>query len=633
MILPWMMMMMMMMACCQPWLLFLKKKNIHISFVAAIAASSEDDHIIEQLDELNTFRTGIFIVHLPHSVSSRLFMNAKRLGKMSKGYAWIVTSKTLDHFDLLSSAIEPSMQGVIGFRSYIPTPSSELWNFTSRLRRMFDVQDQPSAMDFRLGLLAYDVAWSLAQAVEGLIDTPRLTNDLYAYRTSICGSMLLRRILRSNFNGLNGKLISKKFEIVNVVDNGAKRVGFCTSTRQITNRRQARMLQTSGGKIVRIGVPVKEGFQQLMEVKRDPFTNSTSVTGFCVEVFKAALEGLNYQVQYEFIPFMDAKGDSAGSYTDLINQKFDAVVGDTTITAGRFLFVDFTISFTDIGVGIVAPTENKDMWVIYKPVTPKLWLAIVVFHVLSGFVMWMIESQTPRRVPEGFPPQTTGLSSILVVRWEQLRNKWSIFIAAVSLFVLFILSSSYTATLASHDEAVDTADEYADALSKGSRKGVVSAILDEMPYIKIFLAQHSSDYSLIKSLPTTNGFAFVFPKGSALVPDISREIPKLRESGKLDLLENAWFKSRSSLTKYKDKVGPLTPENFGGLFLTTAALSVATFLMFQLPLLYHSYFHVVKNWTMDFVSIVRGRIEIFMKTFQRNNQLQYIHRCKSLDLL
>ncbi|KAL4384922.1 hypothetical protein GQ457_15G024610 [Hibiscus cannabinus] len=687
---------------------FLQEKNIHISFVAAIAASSEDDQIIEQLDELNTFQTEIFIVHLPHSLASRLFMNAKRLGMMGKGYAWIVTSKTMDQFgsrDSLSSAIDRSMQGVIGFRSYIPTSSRELQNFTSRLRRKLNVEDQPWIVDLRLGLLAYDAAWSLAKAVERLTVTPQFSNELHAYRTTLSGgSMLLREILRSNFKGLggefrfiNGKFISKAFEVVNVVDNGAKRVGFCTSTGEITTRtyehnrrrrrlsddiidniepiiwpggsltvpqgRQDRMLQTDGGKILRIGVPVKVGFRQLVEVKRDPFTNSTSVTGFCIEVFKAALEGLKYQVQYEFIPFMVADGNSAGTYADLIHQvylkKFDAAVGDITITSARSLIVDFTMSFTDIGVGIVAPAENKDMWIFYKVLSPTLWLAIIGYYALRSFFIWMIERQSPRHDPEPI-----RLSPIVVGSWEQLRNKWSIFIAAISLFVLFILSSSYTATLASmmtvqHIELhskrsyigylggsnitqgvlIDnmnfendtmkpffTPDEYADALSKGSRKGGVSAILDEMPYIKIFLAEHPRDFSLIKSMPITNGFAFVFPKGSPLVPDLSREIAKLRESGKLELLENVWFRSQISLTPTPseendatDNVERLTPESFGGLFLTTTGLSVGAFFMFQLPLLYHSYFHVVKKWAMDFV---RRRIGSSMKFFQRRKMVQ-----------
>ncbi|XVF81318.1 hypothetical protein PTKIN_Ptkin15bG0146400 [Pterospermum kingtungense] len=113
---------------------------------------------------------------------------------------------------------------------------------------------------------------------------------------------------------------------------------------------------------------------------------------------------------------------------------------------------------------------------------------------------------------------------------------------------MFILSSSYTATLASmmtvqHIELnskesyigyqgpsnnitpgvlinnlnfenntlqpFQTAEEMANALSKGNKNGGVSDILDEIPYVKIFLAQYSDDYFLVKSLPTTNGYGFV----------------------------------------------------------------------------------------------------------------------------
>ncbi|XVF21260.1 hypothetical protein REPUB_Repub12eG0074700 [Reevesia pubescens] len=55
-----------------------EEKNIHISFMSAIAASSEDDQIIELLHELKTSQTTVFIVHLSHSLASRIFVNAKR---------------------------------------------------------------------------------------------------------------------------------------------------------------------------------------------------------------------------------------------------------------------------------------------------------------------------------------------------------------------------------------------------------------------------------------------------------------------------------------------------------------------------------------------------------------------------
>ncbi|OMP07973.1 Extracellular ligand-binding receptor [Corchorus olitorius] len=289
-----------------------EEKNIRISFMSAIVASFNDDQIIEQLHELKTLQTSIFIVHLSHILASRLFINAKRMGMMSKGYAWIVTSKSMNHFSLIDFSVVESMEGVLGFRSYIP--QSKEFNI--------------------LGLLAYDVTWSLVKAAESIAaKIPSSFTGLDTFKTSMQGSLLVQEILRSNFKGLGGefrlmneKSISNTFEIVNVIGNGEKRVGFCTSKGRVTreifyecnHRRQlitstnsdlqpitwpggsltipqGRMLQSSG-KVLKIGVPVKLGFHQLVNVRHDPCTNTTEVTGFCIDVFKAALEGLNYQV-------------------------------------------------------------------------------------------------------------------------------------------------------------------------------------------------------------------------------------------------------------------------------------------------------------------------------------------------
>lgn len=54
-----------------------------------------------------------------------------------------------------------------------------------------------------------------------------------------------------------------------------------------------------------------------------------------------------------------------------------------------------------------------------------------------------------------------------------------------------------------------TPEEYVEAFSRGSKHGGVSAIVAEIPYIKIFLAMYPKEYSMIKYMPTANGFGFV----------------------------------------------------------------------------------------------------------------------------
>lgn len=53
-------------------------------------------------------------------------------------------------------------------------------------------------------------------------------------------------------------------------------------------------------------------------------------------------------------------------------------------------------------------------------------------------------------------------------------------------------------------------EDYADALSKGGKNGGADAIVDEVPYIKMFLSRYSSDeYAMVSSQPVTSGFGFV----------------------------------------------------------------------------------------------------------------------------
>ncbi|EXB89493.1 Glutamate receptor 2.2 [Morus notabilis] len=130
-------------------------------------------------------------------------------------------------------------------------------------------------------------------------------------------------------------------------------------------------------KKLKIGVLKKEGFEEFVQVKHDSVTNETIVTGYCIDVFEAAMKALPYNVDYEFIPFTKPDGESGGTYDDLVYQvslgKFDAVVGDTTIRANKSKFADFTLPYTKSGVSMIVPVGDKrsknNAWVFLKPLT------------------------------------------------------------------------------------------------------------------------------------------------------------------------------------------------------------------------------------------------------------------------
>lgn len=57
--------------------------------------------------------------------------------------------------------------------------------------------------------------------------------------------------------------------------------------------------------------------------------------------------------------------------------------------------------------------------------------------------------------------------------------------------------------------AYETSDDFIDALSKGSKNGGISAVIHEVPYIKIFLADHCKGYTMVGPIYKSQGFGFV----------------------------------------------------------------------------------------------------------------------------
>ena len=86
------------------------------------------------------------------------------------------------------------------------------------------------------------------------------------------------------------------------------------------------------GKKLRIRVPVKEGFSELVKVTHDPSTNKTQVTGYSIDVFNAVMGALPYAVSYEFIPFERANGETTGTYNDLVYQVYLGVSKNLRLT-------------------------------------------------------------------------------------------------------------------------------------------------------------------------------------------------------------------------------------------------------------------------------------------------------------
>ncbi|KAI3897926.1 hypothetical protein MKW92_009597 [Papaver armeniacum] len=553
-----------------------------------ISSSATDGEILRALYKLMAMRTRVFVVHMTPALGIR----------------------------------------VLGVRSYIPM-STESDEFRARWKKQFSL-DNPGVKNFELnifGLRAYDTILALASVLEKL-DT--MNSTITNFETKF-------HSLSGNFNLIDREMQSNTYQLLNVIGNGDREIGVWTTSNGIVRdssslittransfslpRDNLRVIIWPGestvvpkgwvipetGKKLRIGVPVKRGFTEFVKVSRNSSLSNSSyvITGYCIDVFKAVIEMLPYPVSYELVPFAKADGTQAGTYDDLVyqvySQNYDAVVGDITISGNRSTYVDFTLPYTPSGFSMIVPLKedtSNDAWILLKPLNWNLWLAIIVFFLLTWAMTWALEREedndafkgkvwhqletmfwfffsTPA-FANGEKTVKSGMAKVIVIVW---------------VFALLILSSSYTASLTSmltvhrleptvtdvheliktrqnvgylegtfvhtmlkrmgFDEAnlkpyISTEDFKEAFTSLRNKEDRIVAAFGEAPFNRLLLAKYCHKYAMVGPMYKTGGFGFAFPRGSPLVPDISRAISNLREDDRIIRIEQAWFGNQKS---------------------------------------------------------------------------------------
>ncbi|KAI4323969.1 hypothetical protein L6164_023538 [Bauhinia variegata] len=679
----------------------LQEANIHVSYHAAIPHSPDDNHVVQLLKKLTTLTTRVFIVHMSPMLGSRLFAFAREIGMMSEGYVWILTTEMTNQLASLNSSIIDTMQGVLGVGSYFPK-TKEFQDFEIRWKLKFQ-QENPTTIRRELNIFclwAYDAVTALAMAVEraGIKEfgfqkastNSSNTTDFETLGVSLSGPKLGESLSKTRFQGLSGdfslldgEVNSSIFQIINVIGDGKKVVGFWTpenglrrnldSTKRDTNTSTYSTSKTNLALIIwpgdsssapegldllanekklRIGVPVKpkNGFGELVNVHYDPDTDRINVSGYIVDVFKFVMDALPYHVPYEFFPFNPGDYDnfSTGSfYDDLIQEvyhgKFDAAVGDITIRAQRSQYVDFTLPFTTNEATFIVPTKQiknkKEAWIFLKPLTWELWVTSFCFFVFIGFIVWVLEhglNKETRISP--LHHVDTGLwfsiSTLVFLQWERIHGNLARFVVMIWVFVVLILTHSYTASLTTlltveqlrpavtdinqliqrgdvvgyqyssysiqflkqmgFDEtklrAYETPEECDRLLTMGSRNGGIAAAFDETPYIKVLQSKYCSKYTTIGPTYQSQGFGFAFRRNSPFVPDVSRAILNLTERNQdiVNTFVNKWFKNEShcSQSTTVDASYSLELDSFRGLFLLSGIVSSSALIIYTVTFLY-----------------------------------------------
>ncbi|KAL5715909.1 hypothetical protein ACHQM5_017668 [Ranunculus cassubicifolius] len=375
---------------------------------------------------------------------------------------------------------------------------------------------------------------------------------------------------------------------------------------------------------LRIGVPENATFNQFVNVRYDD-GGKTSVNGFSIDVFNVVLEKLGYYLPHEFVPYN-------GTYDSLVEQiyhnNFDAVVGDTSIVARRCDFAEFSQPWTDSGLQMVVLKNSQKpnrAWLFLKPFTAGMWGLTASVNIYNGFSLWLMER---KHHPEfnGSASNKLGVliwlafATLFSLHGDKLHSNLSRITMLVWLFVAIIIIQSYTANLTSMltiprieskgitvehlrnsnakvgcdggsfvvrylEEALGidprniiqfySYTDYPQALEKGQ----IAAAFLEIPYIKVFLAKHCKGFALVGPVYKVGGFAFVFSKGSPILPDISKAVLEVSENGKLLEMENALLSSYNCSDPKSEDLS-LGVTSFWGLFLITGVTTTITLLIY-----------------------------------------------------
>eukprot|EP00268_Persea_americana_P002901 TRINITY_DN10879_c0_g1_i5.p1 TRINITY_DN10879_c0_g1~~TRINITY_DN10879_c0_g1_i5.p1 ORF type:complete len:755 (+),score=106.14 TRINITY_DN10879_c0_g1_i5:304-2265(+) len=392
---------------------------------------------------------------------------------------------------------------------------------------------------------------------------------------------------------------------------------------------------------LRMLIPMKNTFHEFVKVELDPEGNGTTATGFAVDLFIEVMDSLHNRVSYEFVPYESTDSLEMGYYDQLILQlhleRYDGVVGDITITSDRSKSGDFTQPYMIAGVSMIVPIvddQELSLWWFLKPFTWDLWLLIIALFLSKGLLVWFFErgNNNPEFERGTFLEQvetflSLSFSIFLFELWEKPKSKYSRLVVIFWMAAMFILVGGYGAILqamlspnndgpivttieqliVNEDyvgyqkgsfvfdllkhmgfreeklKAYSSIDEYATALSRGSSYNGVSAIVEEIPYIKVFLAKYADRYTMVRPTFSTMGFAFLFQRGCTIVPDVSRTILEFIEGNKMTELEKKWFGSlepNTSPPKTPQSGRRLTTYDFRGVLLITGPILCISFLIF-----------------------------------------------------
>lgn len=387
----------------------------------------------------------------------------------------------------------------------------------------------------------------------------------------------------------------------------------------------------NNGKPLRIAVPNRVSYKDFAAKDKNP----PGVRGFCIDVFEAAVNLLPYPVPRTYILY--GNGKSNPIYNQLVeavaDNKYDAAVGDVAIVTNRTKIVDFTQPFMESGLVVVAPVKEvkSSPWAFLKPFSIQMWFVTAAFFLFVGVVVWILEHRINHEF-RGPPRQQLmtifwfSFSTMFFSHRENTVSTLGRLVLIIWLFVVLIINSSYTASLTSiltvqqltsRIEGIETLiaskepigvqegsfarnylvdelniaesrlvklksqEDYGALLTLGPKRGGVAAIVDELPYVELFLSTSNCAFRTVGQEFTKGGWGFAFQRDSPLAIDMSTAILQLSENGDLQKIHDKWLKAtQCSMQINEVDDNRLSLKSFWGLFLICGICCILALITF-----------------------------------------------------